>query len=114
MAKKITKKKAVRGPQKRTIIKQIKAIIKENGEFTTADVEANSSPSIASLKGVNQLAESFNYEKVEVVTYDRNDDEVDSDYVRYEDLDKDVLEEILYLAQDWDAICYKDKSRNTI
>lgn len=100
--------------QKRTIIKQINAIIKERGDFTTANVQAQSSPSIGALKGINQLAESFFYGKAEIVSYDRNDEEIDSENMNYEDMKKDVLEEILYLAQDWDAICHKDESRNVI
>lgn len=112
MKKKTTQ---VRGPQKRTIIKKIKEIIREWGSFTIADVQASSSPCIASMKGATQLAESFNYEGVEAVTYElKHDEEIDSTKILYKDLDKDVLEEILYLAQDWDAICYKDESRGTI
>jgi len=97
--------------QKRTIIKKIKAIIKEHGDFTTADVNAESSPCVASLKGINQLCESFNYDKVEVVTYDRNDDEIDSDYLSYEDLKKDVIEEILILAENHEAESLQDEDR---
>jgi type II secretory pathway component PulL len=89
--------------QKRTIIKKIKTIIKEFGSFTTADVQAESSPNVASLKGINQLVESFNQNNVEVVTYDRNDDEIDTDIMNYEELSKDVLEEILYLAEIFEA-----------
>jgi len=99
--------------QKRTIIKKIKAIIKEFGDFTTADVSAESSPSVASLGGTNQLAESFNYDKAEIVTYDRNDEEIDSDNILYEDLKKDVLEEILALAEDWEVTCLQDEDRQT-
>jgi hypothetical protein len=107
------KKKAtqMRGPQKRTIIKQIKAIIKEHGDFTTAEINAESSPCVSSKPGRNELVESFNYDKVEVVTYDRNDEEIDSENVHYEDLSKDVLEEILILAQNWEAECLQDEDR---
>lgn len=97
--------------QKRTIIKKIKAIIKEHGMFTTADVQAQSSPSVGALKGINQLCESFKHDTVEVVTYDRNDDEIDSESVHYEDLEKDVLEEILILAEDHEVISLKDEER---
>ena len=97
--------------QKRTLIKEIKAIIEEWGGFSTADVEANSSPVIATLgKDTCQLAEMFDLHKVTVITY-VHENETDTDYVKYEDLDKDVLEEILNLAQDWDAISYKTEKR---
>lgn len=97
--------------QKRTIIKEIKKIIQDWGGFSTADVEANSSPVIATLgKDTHQLAERFDLHKVTVITY-VHENETDTDYVKYEDLDKDVLEEILNLAQDWDAISYKTEKR---
>jgi len=99
--------------KKEPLSKRIKAIIKEFGNFTTADVQAQSSPSIASLGGTNQLAESFNYDKAEIVTYDRNDEEVGNDNILYEDLKKDVLEEILALAEDWEVTCLQDEDRQT-
>lgn len=97
--------------QKRTIIKKIKAIIKEHGDFTTAEINAESSPCVYSKKGRNELCESFNYDKVEVVTYDSNDEEIDSDDVLYEDLKKDVLEEILFLAEIWEAESLQTEKR---
>jgi hypothetical protein len=97
--------------QKRTIIKKIQAIIKEHGDFTTAEINAESSPCVYSKKGRNELCESFNYDKVEVVTYDSNDEEIDSDDVLYEDLKKDVLEEILFLAEIWEAESLQTEKR---
>jgi hypothetical protein len=85
--------------QKRTMIKKIKSIIKEFGSFTTADIEAESSPCILSRKGINVLCESFYYDNVEAVTYDRHDEEIETERINYEDLKKDVLEEILTLAE---------------
>jgi len=97
--------------QKRTIIKKINAIIREHGGFTTADVQAESSPSVGALKGINQLCETFQYGKAEVVTYDRNDEEIDSEYMNYEDMKKDVLEEILNLAETHEAESLQDEDR---
>lgn len=97
--------------QKRTIIKKIKAIIKEHGDFTTAEISAESSPSVSSKKGRNELCESFTYDKVEVVTYDRSDEEIDSDNVFYEELAKDVLEEILSLAEIWEVESLQTEKR---
>jgi len=84
---------------KKTLIKQIKNIISKYGSFTTADVEADSSPVIASLgKHTFQLAETFNLHKVTAITY-VHDTESDEDYISYEDLNRDVLAEILFLAE---------------
>jgi hypothetical protein len=89
--------------QKRTIIKKIKSIIAEHGSFTTADVEANGSPCIASLgKDTHQLAEEFFQHKVKAVIY-VHETETSEDFIAYEDLSKDVLEDILLLAEDYEA-----------
>jgi len=97
--------------QKRTIIKKINAIIKEHGDFTTAEINAESSPCVSSKKGRNELCETFNYGKTEVVTYDSHDEEIDSEFVNYEDLKKDVLEEILFLAEIWEAESLQTEKR---
>ena len=97
--------------QKRTIIKKIKAIISEWGSFTVADIQANSSPVIKTLgKDTCQLAERFELHKVEAILY-VHENETDSNYISYENLDKDVLEEILSLAEDWDAECVRTEKR---
>lgn len=89
--------------QKKTIIKRIRKIIVEFGSFTVADVEAESSPCIASLgKDTHQLLEEFGEHKATALTY-VHETVVDEDYISYEDLDKDVLEEILLLAEMWEA-----------
>ena len=46
-----------------------------------------------------------------MVTYDSNDEEIDSEQVLYEDLKKDVLEEILALAEDHEVISLQDEDR---
>lgn len=88
--------------QKRTIIKKIKAIIEKHGIgaeqdkcLTSAEMELESSLCIASLGSTNQLAEIFGLHKVTAITYDKQDEEIDEDYISYEDLTKDILEEIL-------------------
>jgi len=86
---------------KATIIEKIKAIIKKYGEFTTASIQAESSPIIATL-GSNtcQLAEGFLREKVEAIIY-VNDREESVDFLKYEDLKVDVLKHILKLANEY-------------
>lgn len=97
--------------QKRTVIKNINKIIVKFGSFTTADVEADSSPCIASLgKDTHQLLEEFGEHKVTALTY-VHETVVDEDYIKYEDLDKDVLEEILLLAEMWEAECLQTEKR---
>jgi len=88
--------------EKTEIINHIQKIIVKFGEFTTADVEANSSPVIQSLGNTHLLAEQFGEHKVTAVLY-VNDMETDEDYISYEDLSKDVLQEILMLADIWEA-----------
>jgi hypothetical protein len=88
--------------EKKEIINHIQKIIVEFGEFTTADVEANGSPVIQSLGNTHLLAEQFGEHKVTAVLY-VNDTETDEDYISYEDLSEDVLQEILLLAEIWEA-----------
>lgn len=101
----------IRKPQRRTIIKKINAIISEYGNFTTADVQANSSPCISSKKGRNELIESFELNRAEVIVTDGQDEEIDRYTVEYKNLSIDILNEILYLAEDWDVASYKTESR---
>lgn len=97
---------------KKTIIKEIGKIIREYGSFTTADVNAESSPSIHQFKGINQLAEMFLNEKVKAITYDRNDDEIDEEFISYDNLNREVLDEILDLAKTWETECVNDEIIN--
>jgi hypothetical protein len=82
----------------------IKNIVKDFGTFTTADVEAESSPCINSMgKDAHQLLETFYEHKAEAISY-IHDSEVGTDYLTYEDLREETIEEILILAQSWEAI----------
>jgi len=86
-------------------ITYIKKIINKYGSFTTADVEADSSPCIASVgngRNVSQLVESFYLGYAEVVTY-VHDTETNTDLVPYEDFDEDVIADIMSLTEDWEA-----------
>lgn len=88
--------------EKTELINQIQRIIINFGEFTIADVEADGSPVINSLGNAHIYAEEFGEHKVTAVLY-VNDMETDEDYITYEDLSKDVLQEILFLAEIWEA-----------
>ena len=82
----------------------IKNIIKDFGTFTIADVEADSSPCINSMgKDAHQLLETFYEHKAEAVSY-IHETEVDTDYICYEDMREETIEEILLLAQSWESI----------
>lgn len=97
--------------QKRTVIKNINKIIVKFGSFTTADVEANSSPCIATLgKDTHQLIEEFGEHKVTAFIY-VHETVVNEEYISYEDLDKDTLEEILLLAEIWEAESLQTEKR---
>jgi hypothetical protein len=95
------------------IINSIKNIIIKFGDFTTADVEANSSPCISSKVGRNELCELFTLYTVEVVTYDKDDFEIDRSFISYEFLSGDVLEDILVLAELHEAQSLQDEDRQT-
>jgi hypothetical protein len=84
--------------QKRTIIKNIKRIIDNYGSFSVAEVEGESSPMVESIgSNVFLLAERFGKSvECELLVGSRIEEYVDKEY---EDLSKDTLEEILYLAE---------------
>jgi len=86
---------------KEKLISKIKAIIEEFGSFSTADVELDNSPVIANIGKDNfQLAERFNSSGVVAVTY-VHETEVAEEEIDYEDLNKDVLDEILMIAENY-------------
>ena len=90
--------------KKETIIKKIKTIIAKNNSFTTADVNAESSPCISSNIGRNILIETFNENNVECVVYDVNDTEIDTYFLNYEVLTNNLLKEILTLCHEYDLV----------
>ena len=88
--------------KKEEIIKKIKEIIAEFGGFGTGEVEADCSPCVGSLGNYVGLAEYFKLDGVEVDVYmpsGFSSDPVDEYTTTYEELDKDVLEEILLLCE---------------
>lgn len=96
---------------KELIIESIKAIIAEYGSFTTADVEATSSPVINSMsKDCHELGERFDMNGVNTIIY-VHETESGGGFVNYEELDENTLEEILLLAQDWESSELKTQKR---
>ena len=103
--------------QKRTIIKRINTIIKEFGSFGSGEVETNGetySPCVGELGNYVGLAEYFEQGKATINIYDPSSfssdpmDEYDMDYV---DMSKDILNEILLVAEMWEAECLQTEKR---
>ncbi len=102
-----------RKTKKERLIERILKIIDQDGSFTTSDVLERSSLVIKTMgKNSSMLAERFGKNGVDCDIYVHKT-VTDSDTVEYEDMDADVLEEILNLAEEWSVICYKTMKRAT-
>jgi hypothetical protein len=100
--------------QKRTIIKSIKKIINEFGSFDVNEIGAETSLCVGELGNYVGLAEYFKPTSVQVNVYMScgfSSDPEDEYDMNYEDLDKDVLKEILMLAEMWEADQLKTEKR---
>ncbi len=95
-------------------ILRIKEIVREWGATTTAELEADSSPCISSSgtnkMNVSTLVKGFNLNNVKIVTYN-NETEIAEDNIPYENLTEDVIDDILYLLEDYDTDNYKTMQR---
>lgn len=88
--------------QKRTIIKNIKTIIETHGTFNIGEVDGADGICVNEMGGLVALVEYFNGTTIEVNIYDPNSFSSDpiSDYeLTYEELSKETLEEILFVAE---------------
>jgi len=88
--------------QKRTIIKRIKSIIYNYGTFNIGEVEGADGICVNEMGNLVALAEYFNGTTIEVNVFDPNSFSSDpiSDYeLTYEELSKEMLEEILFVAE---------------
>jgi hypothetical protein len=104
--------------RKPTIIKHIQRIIEEWGAFGSGEVEGSLgetySPCVNSMGNLVALAENFYSDDVEVNVYNPSgfsSDPIDTYNVSYEDLGKDVLLEILTLAEQYEADQLKTEKR---
>jgi len=89
--------------QKRTIIKKIRTIIEKVGQTNSCEMELDCSPIISCIgENVVQLAEGFFVNGVKAILY-ANGEEVDDIHINYEDLRKDVLEEILFNLENYEV-----------
>lgn len=100
--------------EKRELIDAIKEIIYEHGSFTIADVKAEQSPMVDSLGGVVfAFAEQFDEDSVEVSVYIQETEEAQYT-LKYEDLSIYALNEILLLAQNFEADSIQTEKINNI
>lgn len=94
-------------------ISRIKEIIREWGETTTAELLADHSPVISSIGNrvnTSVLVERFGLEDVGVFTYVGDVEEAEDD-LTYEELEEDVIDDILYLLEDYDTDNFKTRKR---
>ena len=79
------------------MIAKIKQVIEDLGSTSTFELELQSSPCINSIgngkNNVCQLAEHFKHDGIDAVIY-HDDTELGEDFIPYEDLKKNVIEEI--------------------
>ena len=93
--------------EKEQIIEEIKKIIAEVGGFGIGEVEEDGisySPCVNEMGNFVALAEYFNGTGVEVNVYDPSSfssDPIDDYTLTYEELDKNALEEILALCEQY-------------
>jgi len=88
--------------QKRTIIKRIKSIIEKHETFSIGEVEGAEGICVDEMGNYIALAEHFNSSTIDVSVYDpssMSSDEIDSYELTYEELSKEILEEILFVAE---------------
>ena len=90
--------------QKKTIIKRIKSIIENYGTFGLGEVDGADGIGICvnEMGNLIALAEYFNGTTIEVNVYNPDSfssDPIDDYELTYEELSKDVLESILFVAE---------------
>jgi hypothetical protein len=88
--------------KKEKIIKQIKSIIEKHETFGIGEVEGANGICVNGMGNLVALAEYFNGTTIEVNIYDANSfssDPIDDYELTYEELDKEILEQILYVAE---------------
>ena len=84
-------------------ITKIKTIIKEHGNFSTYDVEADHSPWVGGAGFIISLAESFYEDKVTVCNYNGGREESEYD-TTYDELPDGAIDTIVELADMWAEI----------
>ena len=92
---------------KQEVISRIQDVLVKWGEFSIGEVDGEDvSPCVASHGNIVDLAEYFNNTGVTVEVYlpnSHSSDPIDTYDLDYDELDLDVLEEILMIAERYDA-----------
>lgn len=92
--------------KKEKIIKQIKSIIEKHETFSIGEVEGANGICVNGMGNLVAVAEYFNGTTIEVNIYDANSfssDPIDDYELTYEELDKEILEQILFVAELYEA-----------
>ena len=93
--------------EKQEVISKIQDVLVKWGEFSIGEVDGEDvSPCVASHGNLVDLAEYFNNTGVTVEVYNpssHSSDSIDTYDLDYEDLELDVLEEILMIAERYDV-----------
>ena len=101
--------------KKKEVINYIKKLIKENGSFAIGELDYfDSSPCIGSIGTVVGLAEYFTEDYVEINVYHTSSfssDAIESYEEKYENLSEEVLDEIYFLCQEYEAQTLKTEKR---
>lgn len=84
--------------QKRTIIKRIKSIIENYGTFNIREV-CCFSICVNEMGELVALAEYFNLDFVKISVYNSSSDAIETYELNYTELTKEILEEILFVAE---------------
>jgi len=95
------------------MVDRITEIIREWGETSTYELEADCSPCLYShgnKPNTSALVEKFDLTTCLVVTY-VDEIETSENWVKYEDLDEEVLHQIYDLLEPWDVENHKTRKR---
>lgn len=95
-------------------ISEIKRIIGEWGSVTSSELQLESSPCINSIgngkNNVSQLIEHFYNDGVDAVTY-HDEIELGEEYFNYEDLSDEIIDEIYFIMEEYEADMLKTMKR---
>jgi hypothetical protein len=95
-------------------IRFIKRVLNDFGNTSCCELELDHSPSLSSTGNgsgnVCELIEQFNADGVESIVYS---DEIELEYnnYSYEDLSEDIIDEIVFIMEEYEAASLKDEER---
>ena len=97
-------------------IRFIKRVLNDFGGTTCGELALDHSPSLNSMGDISELIDAFNPDGVESIVYFINyvlDDEIELEYnnYAYEDLSEDIIDEIVFIMEEYEAASLKDEER---